>query len=41
MPVHNPASAEPAMSGLRELVDAVPVWPVASLRALAEAAALA
>jgi hypothetical protein len=33
MLVLNPASAEPATSGLRELVDAAPVWPVASLRA--------
>ena len=29
----NPASAEPATSGLREVVDAAPIWPAASLRA--------
>ena len=38
MPVLNPASAGPATSGPRELVDTAPVWPAASLRALAEAA---
>jgi hypothetical protein len=37
MPALNPASAGPATSGLRELVDAAPVWPAVSLRALAEA----
>ena len=41
MHVLNPTSAEPATSGLRELVDAAPVWPAASLRALAEAGPLA
>jgi hypothetical protein len=41
MPVLNPASAEPATSGLRELVEAAPVWPAASLRAPAEAELLA
>jgi hypothetical protein len=41
MPVLNPASAEPATSGLRELVDAAPVWIATSLRAAAEAGPLA
>jgi CheY-like chemotaxis protein len=41
MPVLDPASAEPATSGPRELVDAAPVWPAASLRAPAEAGPLA
>jgi hypothetical protein len=41
MPVLNPTSAGPATSGLRELVDAAPVWSAASLRALAEAGPLA
>ena len=41
MPVLNPVSAGPATSGPRELVDAAPVWPAASLRALAEAGPLA
>jgi hypothetical protein len=39
MPVLNPVSAKPATSALRELGDAAPVWPAASLRALAEAGA--
>jgi hypothetical protein len=41
MSVFNLVSAEPAASGPRELVDAVPVWPAASLRARAEAGPLA
>jgi hypothetical protein len=41
MPVLNPASAGSATSGPRELIDTVPAWPAASLRALGEAAALA
>ena len=41
MPVLDPASAEPEKSGLRELVDAAPVWPAASMGALAEAGPLA
>ena len=41
MPVLNPASAGTVTSGLQELVDAAPVWPAASLRALAEAGPLA
>jgi hypothetical protein len=41
MPVLNPVSAEPATSGLGELVVAAPVWPAAPLRALAEAGPLA
>jgi CheY-like chemotaxis protein len=40
-PVLNPVSAEPATSGLRELVVAAPVWPAAALRALAGAGPLA
>jgi hypothetical protein len=34
MPALNPVSAEPATSGLRELVDAAFVWPAAPLAAL-------
>jgi hypothetical protein len=41
MPVLNPASAGPAMSGPREFIETVRAWPAASLRPLAEAAALA
>jgi hypothetical protein len=37
----NPMSAEPATSGLRELVDVAPVRPASSLRELAEAIPLA
>jgi hypothetical protein len=37
MPVFNPVGARAATSGTRELVDAAPVGPAASLRALAEA----
>jgi hypothetical protein len=40
MPVLYPASAEPATSGLRELVDAAPVWIARSLRVPAEAGPL-
>ena len=41
MPVFNPVGARAATSGTRELVDAAPVGPAASLRALAAAGPLA
>jgi hypothetical protein len=41
MSVFNLVSAGPAASGPRELVDAAPVWPAASLGALAKAGPLA
>jgi CheY-like chemotaxis protein len=37
---HQPASAEPATSGLRKVVELAPVWPAPSLRALAKARTL-
>ena len=36
MPVLNPASAEPATPGLRELIDSSPIWPAASRQALTD-----